>query len=146
MNPAERLRTFRERMQLGAEAVAAQIGVDADWYTDMEADPEYLEESLDFEQVKKLSVVLEVSLTTLLTGDPPDDPQGSFSLPELRAKVNRHLGEGSEAREELEERIGWDLTPFLRDAEEGWGYKPGFFRDLCSAMGLDWKKLLSRYE
>ncbi len=146
MTSADRLRSFRDRLHLSVEEVAAQIGVDATWYEDIEADSDLLEETLDFEQLKKLAVVLEISFTTLLTGEPPGTPEPSFSLTELRAKVNRHLGEDAQARDELEERIGWDLTAFLRDAEEGWGYKAGFFRDLCSAIGLDWKHLLRRYD
>lgn len=133
---------MRDKAGLDAEGLADQIGVTADWYLNLENEEDELEASLDLSQILKLSQLLGVSMAFLLTGDPTDASGPPLSFRDLAQGVRRHL-EHSGSVEALEEKIGWDLSAFLKDPEaDGWDQRVPFLRDVCGEVGLDWRAVL----
>lgn len=143
---AERLKELRLKAGLDPEGIADQIGISAAWYEDLEREPGELENSLDLAQLRKLAVLLHVGLGFLLTGAILPEEAPVLSFQELARRVRTAL-EHAPGVNALEERIGWDLSAFLkRPGEEGWDQRAPFFRDLCGELGLDWRGVLKYCE
>jgi len=142
----ERLKSLREKVGLDAGNLADAIGVNAAWFEELENGEAALEESLDLEQLRKLSLLLGTGLSTLVTGYalPPNVKPLSFK--DLARHLRRRL-ETETGIDALEEKTGWDLGSFLKRPDpEGWGQRLPFFRDVCAALGLDWLGILAYAE
>lgn len=143
---AERLRALRLKAGLEPESLADQIGVSPAWYEDLERDPGALEDSLDLAQWRKLAVLLHAGMGFLVTGAIVPDDVPALSFQEVARRVRAHL-EHTPGVDDLEARTGWDLGAFLkRPGEEGWEQRVPFFRDLCGALGIDWRGVLKYCE
>lgn len=142
----ERLKGLRLKAGLDPESLADQIGISTDWYLDLENEDGQVEETLDLEQIRKLALQLEVGLAQLLTGAPLPPGTPALTFTELARAVRRRL-EDETSLDDLEEKAGWELGALLKHPEqEGWGHHVPFFRDLCTALGLDWLGILAYAE
>lgn len=139
----ERLRSLREAAGLRAENLADEIGISAVWFEELENGEAALEESLDLEQVRKLSLLVGVGLAVLVTGEPVPPGVPPLSFKDLARHLRRRL-ENEPGLESLEEKSGWDLGAFLKRPDpEGWGQRIPFFRDVCAVVGVDWRGILA---
>lgn len=143
---ARRLRDLRLKAGLAPETIADQIGISPEWFADLESEPGELEQALDLSQWSKLAVLLRVGLAHLVTGAalPADTP--SLSFQDVARKARAYLEHAPDIGS-LEAKTGWDLGAFLkRPSVEGWEQRIPFFRDLCGALGLDWRGVLRHCE
>ena len=142
----ERLKSLREKVGLQAGNLADEIGINAVWFEELENGEAALEETLDLEQLRKLSLLLGVGLATLVTGSPLPPDLRPISFKDLARHIRRRL-ETETGLDALEEKSGWDLGAFLKRPDpEGWGQRVPFFRDVCAALGLDWLGILAYAE
>jgi transcriptional regulator with XRE-family HTH domain len=142
----ERLKSLREKVGLRAENLADEIGINPIWFEELETGEAALEESLDLEQLRKLSLLLGVGLATLVTGSPLPPDSRPVSFKDLARHLRRRL-ETEPGLDALEEKTGWDLGAFLKRPDpEGWGQRVPFFRDVCRVLGLDWLGILAYAE
>lgn len=133
-----RLRSLREKVGLLTENLADEIGISPAWFEELENGDSSLEETLDLEQIRKLSLLLGVGLSTLLTGSPLPPDIRPISFKDLARHLRRRL-ETEPGLDALEEKTGWDLGAFLKRPDpEGWSQRIPFFRDVCATLGLDW--------
>lgn len=139
----ERLKSLREKVGLNAGNLADEIGISAAWFEELENGETSLEDSLDLEQLRKLSLLLGAGLSTLVTGSPLPPDLRPVSFKDLARHLRRRL-ESETGLDALEEKTGWDLGAFLKRPDtEGWGQRIPFFRDVCGALGLDWLGILA---
>lgn len=142
----ERLRALRLKAGLDPEAIAAQIGLSAAWYEDLERDGEELEAGLDISQLGKLAVILGVGMGYLVTGAALPGDVAPLPFQEVARQARGYL-EHAPDLDSLETKTGWDLGAFLKHpAAEGWEQRLPFFRDVCRELGLDWRGILKYCE
>jgi transcriptional regulator with XRE-family HTH domain len=140
---AARLKELRLKAGLDAGGLADSIGISGTWYEELEEEDGLLEETLDLEQIRKLSLLLNVGLAHLLTGSPLPPGVVPLDFKGLALHLRRRL-ESEPSLESLEEKIGWDLGAFLKRPEtEGWGQRLAFFRAVCLELKLDWLGILA---
>lgn len=140
---AARLKALRLKAGLDAGNLADAIGISGTWYEELEEEDGLLEDSLDLEQIRKLSLLLNVGLAHLLTGSPLPPGAAPLAFKTLALHLRRRL-ESETSLETLEEKIGWDLGAFLKRPEtEGWGQRAVFFRAVCLELNLDWLGVLA---
>lgn len=140
---AARLKALRLKAGLDAGNLADAIGISGTWYEELEEEDGLLEDSLDLEQIRKLSLLLNVGLAHLLTGSPVPPGVAPLDFKGLALHLRRRL-ESETSLEALEEKIGWDLGAFLKRPEtEGWGQRVVFFQAVCLELKLDWLGVLA---
>lgn len=138
-----RLKALRLKAGLDAGNIADAIGISGTWYDELEEEDGLLEDSLDLEQIRKLSLLLNVGMAHLLTGSPLPPGVAPLDFKGLARHLRRRL-ETETDLEALEEKIGWDLGAFLKRPEtEGWGQRVAFFRAVCLELKLDWLGVLA---
>lgn len=143
LETGRRIKALREKSGLRSENLADEIGISAAWFDEMENGESDLEETLDLEQIRKLSLLLGVGMAQLLAGAPVPAGTQPLSFKDLARHLRRRL-ENEPGLDALEEKTGWDLGAFLkRPDQEGWGQRVPFFRDVCGALGLDWNGVLA---
>jgi transcriptional regulator with XRE-family HTH domain len=141
-NTAARLKTLRLKAGLDPEGLADQIGITAEWYLDLEAEPGEMEASLDMTQLRKLAILLHVGMGYLIEGRAIPDTVPNLPFLEVARRIRLEL-EHSKDVSTLEERTGWDLAGFLKHPEaEGWDQRLDFYRDVCRELGADYRGVL----
>lgn len=141
-NTAARLKALRLKAGLDPEGLADQLGITAEWYLDLEAEPGELEARLDMTRLRSLAILLQVGMGQLLEGRAIPDTVPALPFLEVARLIRLEL-EHSKDVSTLEERTGWDLAGFLKHPEaEGWDQRPGFYRDVCRELGADYRGVL----
>jgi transcriptional regulator with XRE-family HTH domain len=145
-----RLKALREKAGLDPEALADQVGISPAWFEDLEKDDEELENSLDLEQARKLSLLLGAGMAQLITGAPLPPGVAPLTFQDLARKLKARIDEEADPASGLEaweEKTGWELGRFLKSpAQEGWGQRIRFFQDVGRALRIDWLGILAYCE
>jgi transcriptional regulator with XRE-family HTH domain len=140
---AARLKALRIKAGMEAGNLADAIGISGTWFDELEEEDGLLEDSLDLEQIRKLSLLLNVGMAHLLTGSPLPPGLAPIDFKALARHLRRRL-ETEASLETLEEIIGWELGGFLKRPEtEGWGQRVVFYQAVCLELKLDWLGVLA---
>ena len=162
-NASDRLKALRVKAGLEPENLADQIGINAIWYDDLENGEVDMDDTLDLDQIRKLSLLLGVGMSHLVVGHPLPPGVKPLSFLELARHLKRKLAEGVDTEagagnmsgaadyqanlDALEETVGWSLDAFLKSPNmEGWGQRMPFFKDVCGSQYLDWMGILAYCE
>lgn len=142
MGDAERVRALRERIGLSSDEVAARIGLTTMGYFDLEFHDDELSTVPSLAEVKRLAEVFDVPTAALFVDDPATLPERRLSYPELVDRV-RVATARPDAREALEDEIGWYLDGFLEsEARALADYPVEFLQALCDRLGVNWLEAL----
>jgi len=144
------LRSLRLKFGLDPDSLAMAVDLSAEQYLLLENDNQEAEETLDLQQWSQLSAAFGQTLLDLvckleLASEPaPGTEISPITFRELRDRVGIEAAR-SDGVEQLENRLGWEIRDFVRDPEDGWSRKLGFYRSLASEIGSDWRGILACY-
>ena len=135
---AQRIRHAREALSLTQDEVASRWGEQVSMYWDLELFDDEAFTVISVRQLQRLASVLETTVNVLLFGDGPSATLPTEQYSAVIARLEVRMAEDAISIDQLGDRIGWDLGPFLND--------PGALGDLpvaglwsvCRAANVDW--------
>jgi transcriptional regulator with XRE-family HTH domain len=141
MGIADRIGALRLESGRSELELANELGVTVDGYCDLERQDSEFESVLSIAQALKLAKLLHTNALRLM-GEA--EPPLKVPISRVRAALAAHLGSSVEAKEALEDRIDWDLGPFLEGPDEWMSvYTLEFIKKLATAIEVDWQVLLA---
>jgi hypothetical protein len=140
------LRALREAAQLDLDNLALAMQIDPESMERCEASADEALDTLELQQWAAWAAQLGLPLIEMLAQAGLAEPGSvkALTFRELRDAVGDLAGrEGSLHR--VEERSGWELEAFIRDPEDGWTRKLGFFQSVAQTVGRDWRGIAAAY-
>lgn len=138
----DRLAAMRIKAGLDPEGIADLLGITPEWYLDLEREAGELESSLEISRIRDLAALLNATMGELVLGNPISGSVQILDFLELARRIRLELGPTQDPAP-LEEKTGWDLGSFLKNPETGgWDFSLSFYRDVCGALGLEWRGVL----
>jgi hypothetical protein len=141
-----KLRALREAAQLDIDSLALALQIDPDTMERCEASADEALDTLELHQWSAWAAQLDLPLIEMLAqaGLAEKGAVKALTFRELRDALGELAGrEGSLHR--VEERSGWELEAFIRDPEDGWTRKLGFFQSVAQTVGRDWRGIAAAY-
>jgi DNA-binding XRE family transcriptional regulator len=144
MGTAAQIRALRIRAGKTRAEMAKTLGLNEAWYADLEQRDEELASTLTLFQAMELASALGVGLRDLVEGSPAAELIPLMELPDLiRARMSRD----GLSIEELEDKIGWELKPFLDSPLQGAAEFPiVFLQAIAMYLGINWLALVPEPE
>lgn len=137
---------LRESAGLDAEDLAMVLHLDPETFASCESDAQEALETLELHQWATWAEQLQLPLLEMLAqaGLASPGQVTPLTFREMRDALGDHIAHlGSLAL--AEEQTGWELESFIRDPEEGWARKLGFFQSIAKATGRDWRGIAAAY-
>jgi transcriptional regulator with XRE-family HTH domain len=141
MGTAAQIRAFRVRAGKARAEMAKSLGLNEAWYEDLERHDQELASTLTLFQAMELASALGVSLRDLVPDHPaPEEPISLMQLPDLiRARMSRD----DLSIEQLENKVGGELKPFLDSPLQGASEFPiVFLQAIATYLGINWLALV----
>jgi transcriptional regulator with XRE-family HTH domain len=141
MGTADKIRFCRVRAGKSAQQIAADLGLNDAWYSDLESHDDELASTLTMFQALQLASLLGVRLQDLVAETAPSGAK--IALLDLPSMVEAHIAREGLSIGEFEERLGWELQAFLESPVKVAAELPiMFLQDLSGALGINWLSLL----
>lgn len=141
---AEAIRGLREAAGLEIGVVADALDISYASAHDLEAYDDEATTCLSLRQLVGLCSLLTVDPVTLFSAADADSrPRADLSPHELSSRIQDHLRDTGLPLAEFEDQAGWELGAFLRDPSEIWEWNVDCLVDVCSAITIDWRQVLS---
>lgn len=138
---AQRVRAARIRAGKSREEAAAHLALNPAWYDDLERRDEELAATLTIFQGVALAELFGVRLAELYQETAPAGEH--FALTDLPARIRAGVAASGLSMQAFEDRLGWDLGPFLDAPVQLASELPiVFFQALAGMLDLHWLLLL----
>jgi|SRR6516225_8814622 transcriptional regulator with XRE-family HTH domain len=136
----DRLKAVREHAGKSPAELAGATGISIPHYYDLESgDDIYC--TISLRELRQLSAALGVSSHYLFSG--AGIVRNAFiDFRSLAKLVARYLDDHDMPQPVFEERVGWSLGAFPMDANAAWEWNVDCLRDICAALGVDWRDAL----
>lgn len=145
MGTASQIRNYRVRAGKSPGEVAAHLGLNDAWYSDLERYDNEFVSTLTLFQAMQLASLLDVWLHDLVgVSALPDE---SISLMDLTSRVTAHVARKGISVEQFEDEIGWELRDFLQSPIKVASESPIIFlQAIAEHLGIDWLSLVPHEE
>lgn len=138
---AANIRSARIRAGKSRDEVAAHLALNPAWYDDLEQRDGELATTLTLFQGVALAELFGLRLADLFGETLPAGER--VALPDLPGRIRAHVAAGGISLDRFEERLGWELGPFLEAPVQLSTELPiAFFQALAAALGLHWLLLV----
>jgi len=143
MNNAQRLKSLRVKKLLSREEFAAEVGLSIEEASDLEQHASEMESTVSVGQVLRIAAALGVEPWTLLAEDTNAEPY--ISPQELADSLADYARDKSLTIEQIEEQVGWELGPFLRQPTAELLASPAMFvQDIAALLKVSWLAAIPR--
>jgi transcriptional regulator with XRE-family HTH domain len=141
-----RLQSLREASGCSFEALALVLNVDAESIEAWESDLTDAADQLELQQWAAWASALGLTLIELLAqiGLCAPGAVTPLTFQEFRDRVGALAGKMGSVHQ-VEELTGWELGEFIRNPEDGWSRKLGFFKSVAQVVGVDWRSVIASY-
>ncbi len=138
---AETIRTARIRAGKSRAEAAAHLALNPAWYDDLEQRDDELAATLTLFQGVALAELFGLRLADLFGEAMPAGER--VALPDLPQRIRAHLAASGISLDQFEERLGWELGPFMAAPVQLATELPiAFFQALAGALGMHWLLLV----
>lgn len=142
MEPHERLRQIRCRLNKAPGEVAEQAAVSRAAYYDLESDPTEIFISISLGDLQRICACLGIDAFYLFAGANRSESDACYDFQSIAGLIRELLKRSGQAAVEFSDRVGWDIEPLLNDAGAGWDWNVDCLRDVCRALGIHWELAL----
>ena len=144
LSSAQRIKEARIKAGLSAEEVAKIIDLGIHAYDDLESYDDEVFNCISLKQLRNLSELLSVRAIDLVVIDQSKINETSLTAQELIECIKNTILENSESVDDFSDRVGWDVTSALNNAENVWkDWNLDGLRDICEAVGVNWIDVLN---
>lgn len=142
----KRLQSLREASGCSFEALALVLNVDSVTVEAWESDLADAVDQLELQQWAAWASALGLTLIELLAqiGLCAPGVVAPMTFQEFRDHIGALAGKMGSVHQ-VEEVTGWELGEFIRNPEDGWSRKLGFFKSVAKAVGADWRSVIASY-
>ena len=140
MQPADKLKAFREKRGISPADVAAAAGISKAAYYDLESYGD-LENSISLEKINALSALLNIQPYELFSSGSVSE---RISPNDLAVLLEKSMKKRGISLSQMEEETGWALNSFVQKpatAIQAWNIKA--LQDVCKAAGCKWLSVLN---
>lgn len=138
---AENIRSARIRAGKSRAEVAAHLALNPAWYDDLEQRDGELAATLTLFQGVALAELFGLRLADLFGETAPAGER--IALPDLPDRIRAHLAAAGMSLDQFEQRLGWDLEPFMEAPVQLATELPiAFFQALADVLGIHWLLLV----
>jgi transcriptional regulator with XRE-family HTH domain len=143
---ANRLQSLREASGCGFDALALVMNVEPESVEAWETDLVDAVDQLELQQWAAWASALGLSLIEFLAqiGLCVPGKVHPITFQEFRDAIG-NLAAGKGGLQAVEDETGWELGEFVRNPEDGWSRKLGFYKSVSKAAGLDWRSVIAAY-
>jgi len=129
---------IREARGLGPGNLAKELGINTNWYFDLEADRPSWPDEISIRVFRQLARELDISPSALLS-------ESERLVPTAQAFVDaltNHLATSGMLPEVMADKIGWDVERLIAAPALVADLHAEGFKAICDEIGLDWRLVL----
>nr|BAJ06882.1 hypothetical protein [uncultured bacterium] len=136
---ADRLSLLGKNKNLEAKDVAERIGINENWYRDVESYHDEFTTNISIKQAVELTKILETSVLALLSENNKNSKANNINPKEIIEGIKQFQEKSKISLEELENKIGWEIEPIYNDPNLIWERPIVFLQDTASVVGTNWE-------
>ena len=136
------LRQLRENRGRKPEELAKAAGITVEWYYDLEAGDDELDNNISVGSVSRIARELGVKPSALYGGASGN----AISVHGLAFRILKELERSGMTHEKFADQIGYAIAPALNDPTQFCEFNAEGLRAACTAVNINWFDVLDHLE